>query len=59
MANLKADTENPVGSVLSELTDTEMEMVAGGVGAYGFTDTNCIKTVTADCVTICYIKTCL
>ncbi|CAI6024918.1 hypothetical protein PAECIP112173_00403 [Paenibacillus sp. JJ-100] len=28
--NLKLDTSNPVGSVLSELTDTEMETVAGG-----------------------------
>ncbi|KKO53254.1 hypothetical protein [Paenibacillus sp. DMB20] len=51
--NLKLDTCNPVGSVLSELTDTEMETVAGGVQAQGFTDGNCLKTVTSDCWWIC------
>ncbi|APQ59184.1 MULTISPECIES: hypothetical protein [Paenibacillus] len=58
IANLKADTENPVGSVLSELTDTEMEMISGGIGAYGFTDGDCIRTITAGCDTVCYIKGC-
>ena len=49
MENLNAATHNPVGSVLSELTDTEMDTVAGGVQALGFTDGNCIVTITADC----------
>ncbi|MDH6560305.1 hypothetical protein M2304_004714, partial [Stenotrophomonas sp. 1198] len=44
-----AATHNPVGSVLSELTDTEMDTVAGGVQALGFTDGNCLATITADC----------
>jgi len=49
MENLNAATHNPVGSVLSELTDTEMDTVAGGVQALGFTDGNCLATITADC----------
>ncbi|PGX30676.1 hypothetical protein COE33_09610 [Bacillus anthracis] len=49
MENLNAATHNPVGSVLSELTDTEMDTVAGGAQALGFTDGNCIVTITADC----------
>ncbi|EJQ80079.1 hypothetical protein IK3_05341, partial [Bacillus toyonensis] len=44
-----AATHNPVGSVLSELTDTEMDTVAGGVQALGFTDGNCLYSITADC----------
>ncbi|RXK25620.1 hypothetical protein FH498_01200 [Bacillus velezensis] len=49
MENLNAATYNPVGSVLSELTDTEMDTVAGGAQALGFTDGNCLATITADC----------
>ncbi|MEM5609104.1 hypothetical protein COE81_20165 [Bacillus wiedmannii] len=49
MENLNATTHNPVGSVLSELTDTEMDTVAGGAQALGFTDGNCLATITADC----------
>ncbi|HDR7512115.1 hypothetical protein [Bacillus toyonensis] len=49
MENLNAATHNPVGSVLSELTDTEMDTVAGGVQALGFTDGNCLYSITADC----------
>ena len=48
MENLNATTYNPVGSVLSELTDTEMDTGSGGVQALGFTDGNCLATITAD-----------
>ncbi|GGO04986.1 hypothetical protein [Saccharibacillus kuerlensis] len=47
MSNLEMNS--PVGGVLSELTDTEMETVAGGATAQGFTDGNCLKSITADC----------
>lgn len=49
MENTNTATYNPVGSVLSELTDTEMDTVAGGAQAQGFTDGNCVKSITADC----------
>ncbi|EEL19530.1 MULTISPECIES: hypothetical protein [Bacillus] len=48
MENLNATTYNPVGSVLSELPATEMDTVAGGAQALGFTDGNCLATITAD-----------